>query len=568
MATKKGTAPSGKGNGSKRKTSSVNYMKNKKKKKSVLLHRRSNVRKIIVKCYDEQLPEGWEVVKKRIQNTDTAVYWIFAIKHDMDEIGDDFWKPSKDKPHYHFLVIVKFKKEDNTTAQFHLDRILKDIGIVFRPGDDDELLANHNGHSAIEICKDITTSLMYLTHETDKALDEGKFQYDREQVVSNLSLEETNHLRQGYISLGGLRKPTDAHMAELDKKAFEIGYKLEDFAAWYNTLSFMERNSTKMRTVRESYHRGQDFRLEEKQEMVRLCIFIQGEKNIGKTYAAKQALRNHNPLSVGGGGTGKFDSLSPRNGAIIIDDDKCPNLLNMSDNYICRAYKRGKDNPVWCGRYLVVTSNVSFSEWLNDCGIPSGIREFSNGERYNAQDAIETRFYICKVAEESFDGNTVKILKVLTPSKRGKVKEQKERLEMFKAFQEEYEKSINDYNPEKEVMDYNPVDKHNIRIPNWTLIQFYQEIAEEYGKDFEELTKDKDLTYNPYEPADPDDEWYPGKINVEVERFNLKEEFIEYLRHKEDYPKNYVDILNKEYDRLQKLHNQMLDLQIKEFNRE
>ncbi len=499
MTTKKGTDPSGKGNGSKRKTSSTTYMKNKKKKKPVLLHNRSNVRKVIIKCYDEQLPEGWDVVKKRIQNTDTAVYWIFAIKHDMDEIGDDFWEPSKDKPHYHFLVIVKFKNENNATAQFRLNRILRDIGIVFRPGDDDELLANHNGHSAIETCKDITTSLMYLTHETEKSLDEGKFQYDREQVVSNLSLEEVNHLRQGYISLGGLRKPTDAHMAELDKKAFEIGYNLEDFKAWYNKLSFMERNSTKMRTVRESYHRGQDFRMEEKQEIVRLCIYIQGEKNIGKTYAAKQALKAYNPLSVGGGGTGKFDDLSPRNDAIIIDDDKCPNLLNMSDNYICRAYKRGRDNPAWCGHYLVITSNVHFEDWLNDCGIMNCEKYYSTGEVYNPQDAVKTRFYICKVVEESFDGTPIKVLKVLTPSRRGKIEEQKVRLEMFKAFQADYERFINDYDPKHEVVDYESVDKHNVRILNWNLIQFYQDLSDVSKKSFEELTEGIDLTYNPYE---------------------------------------------------------------------
>lgn len=143
--------------------------------------------------------------------------------------------------------------------------------------------------------------------------------------------------------------------------------------------------------------------------MVRLCIFISGPPNTGKTYAAEHSVPGSH-LRVGGGGTGKFDNLSPSTNAIIVDDDVCDkNLLILTDNYNCRIYKRGKDNPLWTGNYFIVTSNSTFDEWLYKCGVDS-----------DEWDAIHSRFYICEIAEK--DGYSY--LKCTQCSKRGTQEEQ------------------------------------------------------------------------------------------------------------------------------------------------
>lgn len=71
--------------------------------------------------------------------------------------------------------------------------------------------------------------------------------------------------------------------------------------------------------------------------MLRLCVFIYGEPNSGKTCTPEKALSGKRYLTVKGGSTGKFDNLRVDHQSIIIADDVCANLLNMTDNYICRA---------------------------------------------------------------------------------------------------------------------------------------------------------------------------------------------------------------------------------------
>lgn len=98
-------------------------------------------------------------------------------------------------------------------------------------------------------------------------------------------------------------------------------------------------------------------------------------------------------LSVGGGGSGKFDNLRPDHDCIIIDDDVCPNMLNMCDNKICHAYRRNKNNPVWAGGFLIITSNLDFEEFARRCGLKTrDLRDI----KIPQFEALETRFLCVK----------------------------------------------------------------------------------------------------------------------------------------------------------------------------
>ena len=236
-------------------------------------------------------------------------------------------------------------------------------------------------------------------------------------------------------------------LAELDEVAYKLGYELGDFDTWYDSLPFNVRSNAKMRTVKESYERGINKQLGEPKEIPRLCVYIQSPSNMGKTYAAWYALERLGKkyLPIGGGGTGKFDELKVTHDGIVIDDDSCPNLLNMADMRFCRAYKRNKNNPPWVGKYLIVTSNLPFAEWVYEkCGI-------KNKEN---QQAARSRFYVCHL--EEVNGNNV--LVCTSPSSRGSAKTKREVLEMYKAFRTYYDESLAGYHPSNNDVDYSELN--------------------------------------------------------------------------------------------------------------
>ena len=301
-----------------------------KKTKPLGLH--SRVYTIAVKCYDEQLPYGLEKLKENIHNIDKAdlpALQVLAIVHDRDIITDGIWSCPLEKRHIHLIARCKNRKD-----RFYVSKFLSEIGIYFRPSKDDALWRAHG----VESVGKFDDYAMYLTHETTQAIADGKERYELSEIISNLTEEEIKQVREGYIRVAAseLKLSADA-LAALDKEAFDLGHELQDFNAWYDAQPFSVRSNTHMRTIKESYNRGVTKRIEEHQEINRICIFIHGERNTGKTYAAIHALQGKKVLSVGGGGTGKFDNLTPSHDAIVVDDDVLPNLLNIGDKYICQA---------------------------------------------------------------------------------------------------------------------------------------------------------------------------------------------------------------------------------------
>lgn len=413
--------------------------KGKDKKKKINLTMRSMVRTLSLKFYDEQMPDGWGQVKVIIRGIGKE-YQVIAIRHDRDTNKDDIWKPSIEKPHYHIIVRVIGKNP------VHVSTILNMLNIEYRP-DVDETLWNEHG---VETVKNFGAMAMYLTHDTEQAQLDGKEKYELEELVSNLSMDEIKQVREGYIRVSASNKKVSMEeLSKLDEEAYKMGYDLKDFDEWYRSLPFQIRSNAKMKTIRESYNMGASERAELKENLNRLCVFIEGESNTGKTYATIHALDGKRILPVGGGGTGKFDELSTGHDALVIDDDSSPRLLNMCDNYICQAYRRGRNNPWWCGRYFIVTSNLSFREWVEECGIKTtqykhGIESESSHYR-----AIKTRFYVCHI--ENIGG--INQLVCDSSSTRGTSSARIERKEMFKQFRDKFNTIMAEYVPESEAID-------------------------------------------------------------------------------------------------------------------
>lgn len=418
----------------------------KKFRKTKVLNVHQKVATLAIKCYAEQIPNGIDDLRVRIKSMPTTGIdgvQIIAIIHHKDLITDGIWKAAKVKPHIHIIIRVTDRKH-----RFRVMTMLAALGIVFRPGLDDELIENHG----LETVGNYSGYALYLTHETDDAIKDGKEKYDITELFGNLTPDEIEQVRAGYVKMSENRKLSQQELIALDREAYDIGYALKSFTEWYDSLNFTSRSHTKMRTIRESYNRGVDARVTIDNKILRCCIYIQGQPNTGKTYAAIAALAGKAVLSVGGGGSGKFDKLRADHDAIVIDDDVCPNLLNMTDNYICRAYKRNKDNPVWAGQYFVVTSNLSFNAWIAASGIKTHtIDNYGNMTPTAHLSAMRSRFYICDLVQ---DANGVNHLALRFPSKRGDMQEQLGRLKMFVDFQDKFNATIATYIKSQQTVDY------------------------------------------------------------------------------------------------------------------
>lgn len=404
--------------------------------KKVILTMRSSVRTLSIKCYDEQMPDGWDAVKQHIKSIDKSKWQVIGICHDRDYNVDDYWEPSVEKPHYHIIVRVLNGKNAR------VEQILRTIGIVYRPVEDKSLWENHG----VESCADYTNMAVYLTHETEQAILDGKEQYRLDELVSNLSLEEIKQIREGYARVSNsTEKVTPRMMAKLDEDAYELGRKIGNFDAWYRALPFSVRKNAGMKTIKESYEMGKSERLEELQEgakIPRLCVYIQGEPGLGKSYAAKYAMQKLGQKFLPiGEGTGKFDKLKETHGAIIIDDTQCPNLLQMADTSITDAHKRCNGNPLWVGEYLIVTNNDPFEDWLDECGFRS----------VKKMQAAKDRFYVCHLGKVEGSGRYV--LECISPAQRGDDELSQEIDDRYIAFRDYYNESLAEYHSKRRKRD-------------------------------------------------------------------------------------------------------------------
>ena len=403
----------------------------------------STVRTLGVKCYEEQLKDGWESTIEKIKLIDKSKYHVVAILHDKDTLLDDIWQPSVEKPHYH----ICFRTVSNSPVKVRT--VLKMLGVEYRPVEDDMLWTNHG----VETLRSYSSSVVYLTHETEQAILDGKFQYNRSEIVSNLDIEELDNVRDGYIRVSvSTKKVTEEEMAEYCQIAYSVGHDLKSWDDFYFTLPLKAQKNTGMKVVKDWYNKGIKDRVAENPNIVRCCIFITGKGNQGKTYNSMRALKDKKIVEISSGGTGRLDRLEASTDAIVLNDGIIRgNLLDMTDNKMTEVYRRNKDNPFWCGQYFVVTTNKTFSEWAEECGIYQYKPCVCPAVVDDSYIALEQRFFVCHV-----DVKTRKLV-CDKPSKRGGYDDQMERKRLYKYFRKGFEESFAMYNYEERTVDYSDI---------------------------------------------------------------------------------------------------------------
>lgn len=447
----------------------------------------SSVRTLSLKCYAEQV-EGYEEYKElgwtddsillevmnRLDNTDLFPRDLFielGIIHNRDNLDDDFWLPSVEKPHIHVWLKV-------LGNPLKLRTLFNKLGINGKRKEDEKLWKKHGAES---ISSSIEECALYSTHETADAIRDGKFTYDIEEVHTNLTREELLQLRAAAESKKlGKERSTTIELEKINAEAYRRGYELKDFDDWFFSLPFdIQRQTSFEKLCRNTYSRGMGKLAEEKRNLNRLSIFIKGEPGKGKTFSTLEALKRMNKkvFFVDGGKTGKFDNLKASHEALVIDDYRSENVLKMSDNYLCQAYRRQNNNPLWAGNIFISLNNKDFFDWVEECDSStfSWFKSWENKKkdvetyytyckRYESDSkfrekldskspsdkwvndrfyAVYDRFYICEI--EEIDGLNQLVCKKV--STRGTPEEQKERLNLFLEFQENFNNIIRNYVP-------------------------------------------------------------------------------------------------------------------------
>lgn len=405
------------------------------KKKKLKYNLESSMKTMSVKIYAEQIGQGGlDEFSKIVKQIDENKMQVIAIIHDRDFQGDDFFLPSKDKPHMHIIE----RSVDGVPRKIRT--LLKMLKIELRPEEDANLWEH-----AIDKVGHFEKYAAYLTHETKDAVDAGKAKYEVEELISNLSKEDIRALQLPYIYTGKVQ-PEEATMDEQANwrdMAREAGYNMEPYDEFEDKVPLVVMKSIE-RFIKRAYDKGLADRVEEarKSDFTRCAIFIKGSYNQGKTYAAVHALDDfgYKTLYIDSGTkTGKFDKLTAHHRAMVVDDATVKNVLGLADDKPIECYRRNSSNPYFIGEYLIITSNVDFEEWCRMCGI----------DKDEHLKAARSRFYVCETDE--LDGE--KYLLINSWPTRGKDEKLAKKDAMMVEFKQRFEAIFKQYKPTGSKLD-------------------------------------------------------------------------------------------------------------------
>lgn len=479
-------------------TSKKARKKGKKKSKKVAVTFGSEPRTLALKFYPEQLldeksriqfmkcddvtRQRWidqltKVFLQQIKQFRYLDFQVAVILHDSDKVkaADDPFAISIEKAHFH-LIIRRLSKK-----RFRVNRIIQLLGLHYIKDDnfDDTIMWNNGG---AEIIRDFASYFLYLSHETNQAITDGKHKYNRSEVISNFGDETRNALWQA-----GLRhqKKSNIDWDEINDIAYNMGLNLKDFDPWRKAnLTVADQANKNFRVISKSYQQGLSEGVAKIGHITRCSILIHGEGNLGKSYTSLEALKAlHLNVYRASKGSGKYDNLSTSTDAMIFDDVAVSDARNVFDNMAVTLHRRNSNDRAWLGSYAVVTTNDDAETFCRKmAGVSStdellDVNDPYTKSKIDAINAIKQRLYICTVKNNK--------LIVESATTRGSRSDAKEHDKLFKKFAEKFNEIIKDYKPEKQ----------ENALGN-ALFQRAYEMYQRLGKDYlDEETLARALTY-------------------------------------------------------------------------
>lgn len=335
--------------------------------------------------------------REHIENADSSEYFVAGIDHDKDTKVDKNGKEELEDEHFHIII---WKLTD--TPRFRVRRILALLGINF--SDKDETLIR-KGAVQQSPTANRPNLMMYLTHETPKAIEDGKHHYKLSEIVSNQPLQAILDVRKQFTGANKHVKLTDNQWDYLTQQAYNLGLNTGDFDAWADTFfTTKQQASAPFKVVEKHYYAGLQKKMGKNPKRIRCCVYIWGGHDLGKTYTANKALNNLNEtVYVAGKGSGKYDGVTASTTAITFDDTPSSDALNVFDNYDRPLHRRNSGDRPWTGHYAIATNNADPATWMSQMlRLPYNSDEFHDGHYDNENDddlfqALISRFYICHI---------------------------------------------------------------------------------------------------------------------------------------------------------------------------
>lgn len=513
----------------------------KSKKKKVAVTFGSEPRTLALKFYPEQLLDEKSRIQfmkcddatrqrwidqltrefiKQIKNFKYLDFQIAGILHDSDKVkaADDPFQISIEKAHWH-LIIRRLSKK-----RFRVNRIIQLLGLHYIKDKnfDDSAMWNNGG---AEIIRDFASYFLYLTHETNQAITDGKHKYDRSEVITNFDETTRESLWQA-----GLRhqKKSNIDWDEINDLAYNFGLNLKDFDPWIEAnLTVAEQANKNFRVVSKSYQRGLSEGVAKIGHITRCSILIHGEGNLGKSYTSLEALKAlHLNVYRASKGSGKYDNLSTSTDAMIFDDVAVSDARNVFDNLAVTLHRRNSNDRAWLGNYAVVTTNDDPETFCRKMACVNSTDELLDvndpytRSKIDAINAIKQRLYICTIKNNR--------LIVESATVRGSRADQAEHDKLFKKFAEKFNAILKNYKQEKQENALGDA-----------LFRRAYEMYQRLGKDYlDEETLARALTY---ELALQKNITNHHLDVVRKDNDNFTEEFFENInRYGTDVTKNYV----------------------------
>lgn len=397
-----------------------------------------NDREGVIEGMRERLSE----VRDYILSSGAKVHMCSIVHSEDTKSGsaENIMTPSLEKPHVHLLFVG-----DNTVRMSFYLGLLAKHGIAYRLDPADKLndISFINSGEAVQQTRDVCAFIVYLTHETRDALaDADKTIYDVSELITTYSPEEVSEFHYRYKT--GQRKPLkrserNDELQSYCNMATSAGYSLDiDFDDWFNEyIPPVDRSSCKV-LCRDAYEQGFNKAVEElRNNYTRACIYIKGAPATGKTATTINALTSlgMHPISITKGSkTGATDNYKPcYNKALVYNDTRVHDILNTCDNSISSMYRRNSGNRFNLSKYVVVTSNLSFDEYL----------QTYDAYKPEELEACRSRFFICYVDDLGY-------MKLVSHPTRCSGLQQDEQNALFAAFCKAYNDDRHSYISDKE----------------------------------------------------------------------------------------------------------------------
>lgn len=397
-----------------------------------------------------------EASAKQLENETCRRFWdllstfsyldfkVAGIYHNQDlteDAGSSF-KPSIKKGHWHVMAWRGSFK--NPVKRFHLNNLVKNLGLKYSSAD--ESVWKKDGASQLKY--GVPAFFMYLTHESLDAIQKAKHVYSRELIAKNFSDEEAKSIRLAY-KRSMVKTALDWDF--LAGEAYDLGKKVGNFSKWADLHFSVGQQATRNFTVvREKYNEGLNLGITTLTDCPRCSIVISGAPNLGKTYTSRLALKRMGLATVTvASGTGKYDRVQPETDALIFDDVGVSDARNVFDNIGVVLHRRNSDDRPFKGKYVIVTTNETYSVWTRKTAI--GVQNLEGKSLEEAESlqniikAVESRVYFARIS----DGKLV----LDKRQERGSQKDFQVHDRMFLDFKEAFDAERAGYIPASETLN-------------------------------------------------------------------------------------------------------------------